>query len=78
MASEAQRIQRGAGSSPLLHQLVEAARAGDRKSFDRLFDRCFDQVYGIACHVMRDRGRAQAATARILCEAVIEAASARC
>lgn len=61
----------------LLDQLVEAARLDDLAEFDRIFDRCFGRVYAIAWHVTRDRARAEAITAHILCEAGIEAARRR-
>jgi hypothetical protein len=57
----------------LLDQLVEAAQRDDLAEFDRIFDRCFGRVYALAWHVTRDRARAEAITAHILCAAAIKA-----
>jgi DNA-directed RNA polymerase specialized sigma24 family protein len=57
----------------LLERLVEAVWQDDRAEFDRLFDRCFGQIYGVAWRVTRDRARAEILAARILCEATIRA-----
>lgn len=61
----------------LLDQLVEAGRQDDLAEFDRIFDRCFERVYGLAWRVTRERARAEAITAHILCAAGIKAARGR-
>jgi hypothetical protein len=61
----------------LLDQLVEAGRQDDRAEFDRIFDRCFKRVYALAWRVTRERARAEAITAQILCAAGIKAARGR-
>jgi hypothetical protein len=61
----------------LLERLVEAAHQDDLAEFDRIFDRCFGRVYALAWRVTRDRAKAEAITAHILCSAAIEAARGR-
>jgi hypothetical protein len=58
--------------SPLLASMAQAARRNDRETFDRLFDCCFGWVYAVAWRVTQDPARAEAITAYVLREAVIE------
>jgi hypothetical protein len=51
---------------------AQAARRNDRETFDRLFVCCFGWVYAVAWRVTQDPARAEAITAYVLREAVIE------
>jgi len=71
--------QRTIGSSQprpverLFDELAEAVRQQDRAGFDRLFDRCFGQVYALAWRLTGDRRRSEAITTDILRDVVIKA-----
>ena len=54
--------------------MAQAARRNDRASFDRLFDCCFGWVYAVAWRVTGDAARAEAITAQVLRQAVIDKA----
>jgi hypothetical protein len=57
----------------LFDEFAEAVRQQDRAGFDRLFDRCFGQVYAMAWRLTGDRLRSEAITTDILRDVVIEA-----
>ena len=59
---------------PLFAKLAQAAREGDQAKFDRLFDCCFDWVYGVAWQVTSDQKRAEIITAHVLCDGLARAA----
>jgi hypothetical protein len=59
--------------APLIASMAEAARRNDRETYDELFDCCFGWVYSVALRVTHDAARAEAVTAYVLREAVIEA-----
>jgi hypothetical protein len=51
----------------ILNELIAAARSGDRKRFDQLFDVWFEAVYAVSVvRVDGDRKRAQPLTRRLL------------
>ncbi len=58
----------------LLERLAAAARLDDRAEFDRIFDLSFERVYAIAWRLTGDRARAEAITAHVLSEAVVQGA----
>jgi hypothetical protein len=51
---------------PLVEELIEAARAGDRARFDRLFDLWFDAVLAGTHRSLKDRTLAHARTGELL------------
>jgi hypothetical protein len=58
--------------SPLIGSMAQAARRNDRETFDRLFDCCFAWVYAVAWRLTHDTARAEAITAHLLHESLIE------
>ena len=59
-----------AGMFGLVGDLLDAAEAGDRERFDKLYEHCVERVYAIAWRVVRNRARAEELTARVLLDAV--------
>ena len=51
---------------PLIEELIDAARAGDRTTFDRLFDLWFEAVLADAQRSLGDRAGAQELTGTLL------------
>jgi hypothetical protein len=57
---------------PLVEELIQAARGGDRARFDQLFDLWFDAVLAGTHRALQDRMLAQARTGELLRRALAE------